>query len=120
MSAHTPGPWNYEMEDADTARVFSEDYGGVVQIHQAAYDPRDVEADASLIAAAPDLLEAAKGDHDQECRMVTALRQAQFALEDMGAPAGIVAETRRAADEAELGQIRRNRRAAIAKAEGGS
>lgn len=125
---HTPGPWRVAgTPDTPTARAMR-----ITRYHTIAPEGgpalavlpdgrRDIQdANARLIAASPDLLEAAKGDHDQECRLVTALRQAQFALEDLGAPAGIVHETRQAADEAELGQIRRNRRAAIAKAGGGA
>lgn len=52
MSAHTPGPWTVE----DARRVLgSTDYGRSVM------RDAEVEANARLIAAAPDMLEALRG-----------------------------------------------------------
>lgn len=64
MTSHTPGPWHLSDEvnplitnergNVDVAQVFFYDDGTVGSLRPAAY------ADARLIAAAPDLLEALK------------------------------------------------------------
>jgi len=57
---HTPGPWIAEPDGVNDWKVRSEDYGTVV--HRNCYPAptvdTTVEADARLIAAAPELLEA--------------------------------------------------------------
>lgn len=60
VSKHTPGPWIAEPDGEDDWKVRSEDYGTIV--HRNCYpEPKvdtTVEADAKLIAAAPELLAA--------------------------------------------------------------
>jgi len=60
-TGHTPGPWVYEPYESDAYRVKSEDYGGIALLHDPIRHDQglmdEVEADARLIAAAPDLLE---------------------------------------------------------------
>jgi hypothetical protein len=71
MSAHTPGPWSVERKTTSAGYVWKvgpfqaciyRDYGGVC-------NPRlphdEAEANARLIAAAPDLLEAARHAADE-------------------------------------------------------
>jgi len=64
MSKHTPGEWYAKREGFSTVYVFSRIGGGLVQ-EVAACGPTNggvdqQEANARLIAAAPDLLEALK------------------------------------------------------------
>lgn len=54
MSEHTPGPWRVEALNRDTLTIRSRD--GAVVANTPAHSP----ANAALIAAAPDLLEALK------------------------------------------------------------
>ncbi len=61
---HTPGPWRTEREGFSTVYVEARIDGGLIQ-EVAACGPTEAgleqqEANASLIAAAPDLLEALK------------------------------------------------------------
>lgn len=64
MSKHTPGPWEVKSVDKQTWQIGTADFGSIVTLH----DPyrasirmtAEMEADARLIAAAPDLLEALK------------------------------------------------------------
>lgn len=65
MSGHTPGPWRFGNASEDQRLVLGEDGGYVcnVQIYQTPrymgqLDEPEREANALLIAAAPDLLEA--------------------------------------------------------------
>ena len=53
MSKHTPGPW---MKDDDGDRVVDLAYFIVAEVD--GVDEAEVEANARLIAAAPDMLEA--------------------------------------------------------------
>ena len=60
MSNHTPGPWVARQRDDDCWDVYSDDDGGIATLH----DPIGVEpgmdhleADANLIAAAPEMYE---------------------------------------------------------------
>jgi hypothetical protein len=55
---HTPGPWQVHQPDTQTLAVHTR--AGSIAEWPTNYDPRDV-ADARLIAAAPELLEAVKG-----------------------------------------------------------
>lgn len=74
MSKHTPGPW--------TSRPFGDSFAVMVSDKRVAYcygafadwDKETAEANAHLIAAAPELLEALKemcemhgGIHDEDC-----------------------------------------------------
>jgi hypothetical protein len=61
---HTPGPWSYGQVGDDCFTLFFDDSGdgcgdGEVYISDAADD--NSEANARLIAAAPDMLEALEG-----------------------------------------------------------
>ena len=58
MSKHTPGPWTYHIcRDTSTARI--EAKGGCEVVGSTVgYSSEECEANAKLIAAAPDLLEA--------------------------------------------------------------
>lgn len=62
--AHTPGPWRYEKSQISGGFYItgSNEYGGMILpiLGRACNFPRNVEANARLIAAAPDLLEALK------------------------------------------------------------
>jgi len=60
MSTHTPGPWAAIQRDDDCWDIYSDVHGNIATLH----DPigfelvmDNIEADARLIAAAPDLLE---------------------------------------------------------------
>ena len=55
MTAHTPGPWVYERR-GDKFVVGKRGEGAFIRIDE--FSPEIDEADARLIAAAPDLLEA--------------------------------------------------------------
>ena len=59
--SHTPGPWTVDIE----SRLISSRIAAVARACQGDYNPNEMEpedyANARLIAAAPDLLEAAKG-----------------------------------------------------------
>ena len=55
MSNHTPGPWAYENYGG-TVHVFLDNEGGTPSICKLVGNDKD--ANARLIAAAPDLLEA--------------------------------------------------------------
>lgn len=55
MSEHTPGPWAYENYRG-TVHVFVDNEGGTPSICKLVGNDKD--ANARLIAAAPDLLEA--------------------------------------------------------------
>jgi hypothetical protein len=60
MSEHTPGPWEVDAEDSH--KVTSEDYGAIAWTpNEPAEMPTivaEMRANARLIAAAPDLLDA--------------------------------------------------------------
>lgn len=58
MSAHTPGPWIYRKVDDKFAPIVQRGAEGGFSVH-ALTDSR-ADADARLIAAAPELLEALK------------------------------------------------------------
>lgn len=64
MSNHTPGPWILSPNHAFVDRVYVPEFGvelgGVVRIAHVANADGDREANAHLIAAAPELLEAGK------------------------------------------------------------
>lgn len=64
MSKHTPGPWRYSVSDYDGEFVITgsnEGGGSVLPILGRTHNwPRNAEANARLIAAAPDLLAALK------------------------------------------------------------
>lgn len=60
MSKHTPGPWRPER-DAEELRVYGQRDCLIACVGNAYSHPADDEANAHVIAAAPDLLEALKG-----------------------------------------------------------
>lgn len=58
---HTPGPWHYTKREDDSIGVFDNSYGTAEGIRVAEIEmsnDRPSEANAKLISAAPDLLEA--------------------------------------------------------------
>ena len=59
---HTPGPWH--VADDDPYAIRSDDWGGIGFVHNEPAENKEImamkEADACLIAAAPDLLEACR------------------------------------------------------------
>jgi hypothetical protein len=59
MTAHTPGPWQYENSDETHWIVPDTEVRNGLWCVAQIYGP-DVEANARLIAAAPDLLDLAK------------------------------------------------------------
>ena len=67
MSGHTPGPWRVEDEDHGAIWIASDNamYGDIADLYHLfgkdVIRKGDCEANAHLIAAAPDLLEALKG-----------------------------------------------------------
>lgn len=83
MNAHTPGPWEHRLEDTNIRLideendryigVYAEDPGRggswVAVIEGDVFDSEEQLANARLIAAAPDLLEALKEllETDSDC-----------------------------------------------------
>lgn len=72
MTTHTPGPWNYAADSLREGRFSIYAWGPLAYCGDAA-EPGDGEANARLIAAAPELL--------------AALRSAVAIIESMGADA---------------------------------
>lgn len=75
MSKHTPGPWGAHLQSPDR-RVFAMkrrfwEVGGGPDNRGVAFVFGDTEANALLIAAAPDLLEAALADQAAEDHFLT-------------------------------------------------
>ncbi len=65
MSEHTPGPWMVDPAELDRPAVFAtKDEHGIVIAEMWAGLPEEQVANARLIAAAPDLLDAARKAHD--------------------------------------------------------
>ena len=70
MSEHTPGPWTQKLIGESASRdghvwVYSgDDEGGRMVARISGYDDEQIIANARLIAAAPELLEALKGLRD--------------------------------------------------------
>lgn len=65
MSKRTPGPWRYDKEPGYCSELIASHGETVAMFYE---DPS--EADARLIAAAPDLLEALRvmRDADEDCK----------------------------------------------------
>ena len=63
MSKHTPGPWQYVFEGGTTAFITEADGSTIICIRTTENTTahKNLAANARLIAAAPDLLEALKG-----------------------------------------------------------
>lgn len=66
MSKHTPGPWQHSVklsgsENHRGFRIWGADGWALADVQPADEDGTEGEANARLIAAAPDLLEALKG-----------------------------------------------------------
>lgn len=64
-SKHTPGPWTVGVDEQDHGRPYVKDAEGYV-VCALIFEPGtgEPEANARLIAAAPDLLEALRACHD--------------------------------------------------------
>ena len=64
IAQHTPGPWAYRGNGDDAFTVYSEDRGGIALVHDPLAQEMgrmdEIEANARLMAAAPELLIAAK------------------------------------------------------------
>lgn len=68
MSAHTPGPWSITDDHPTRATLHIDQernagYGDVAVVYRVGVDDARHEADARLIAASPDLLEALRSLH---------------------------------------------------------
>ncbi len=100
MTKHTPGPWKFSAESIDPEWSVVTTAGGSVIAN--VNDRHDQPANASLIAAAPDMLEALK-------EALSHLDENARFLRDIQAHAGKVSDAFSSADKV---------RAAIAKAEG--
>ena len=70
MGKHTKGPWYFTVSNEE-GLVFSDNCGFCIVPHQKGYTPDEQLANAKLIAAAPDLLEACK-------EMLSVLEQIDF------------------------------------------
>lgn len=85
MTKHTPGPWSIGTPNA---KEYGEvgvhgpgEYGFIICDLQAdGYDEKTQKANASLIAAAPDLLEALEGVTDMAADMIPSMGFAGLAL----------------------------------------
>ncbi len=72
MSAHTPGPWKIGLHDGTRQALWSKDGIRIAEAFSVPSDRKDqIEANARLIAAAPDLLEMLEAIVDPEsgCRL---------------------------------------------------
>jgi len=58
MSKHTPGPWHTGIDDSD--KVFAADRDGIAVMSGGRRYQAERDANARLIAAAPELLEACR------------------------------------------------------------
>jgi hypothetical protein len=58
VTAHTPGPWDFSLREAEPNEAFVTWAYGHAAVHGSRFGR---EANARLIAAAPDLLEALRG-----------------------------------------------------------
>ena len=61
MSHHTPGPWNYAKSDFNDDRYSIYHNGPIAYCGENGCGPENALANARLIAAAPELLEALRG-----------------------------------------------------------
>ena len=65
MTKYTPGPWQVaETRHKYDTLIRNKDYDPVASTNFAGYSPKTAAANARLIAAAPDLLEALKTSND--------------------------------------------------------
>lgn len=58
MTSHTPGPWCFEIGKDNSFKVWTNDYHMFIAKRQEMSDRDEAIANAQLIAAAPELLEA--------------------------------------------------------------
>jgi hypothetical protein len=109
MSGHTPGPWETRWPKFDCVIVGQQDLS-LARVYFDGRNDAEAEANANLIAAAPDLLEALKGLYElvPDCDGDYLLdgNKGEFALKAIRVPG--------------IGDACRQARAAIAKAEGRS
>lgn len=86
----TPGPWVASKTDRSIGPVSRDDdqsYGMILPVAWVEFDGNDAyqQANSSLIAAAPDLLEALQElvflyEHDEGCRELTEYKRAKAAI----------------------------------------
>lgn len=86
----TPGPWVASKTDRSIGPVSRDDdqsYGMILPVAWVEFDGNDAyqQANANLIAAAPDLLEALQElaflcEHDEGCRELTEYKRAKAAI----------------------------------------
>lgn len=76
MSKHTPGPWVADIKADGSTEVWSADYSMFIAKRHQMNDRDEAKANAALIAAAPDLLEALERLVDAVNR--NAVRQEDF------------------------------------------
>jgi hypothetical protein len=101
MSGHTPGPWTVHGRDEGPTRPIIVGCPGVGPLHRlaAVYQPTNkakhsAEANARLIAAAPDLLDALQFAAMALSDIATARRKGYLAVAEKRARAAIAKATR--------------------------
>jgi hypothetical protein len=106
MGTHTPGPWFYTQEGKDAFGIVERDGASILHMQalQNSTGASHLEANARLIAAAPDLLDALD-------RLIFAAQSRDIT---MGCPINLMTV------KAELAAAAKHARAVIAKAKGES
>ena len=73
MTKHTNGPWEYSKSDFDDGKFSIYHYGPIAYTGDNGNGPENAEANARLIAAAPDLLACLIDCNDLLCTVVDVL-----------------------------------------------
>jgi hypothetical protein len=84
MKEHTPGPWKYRTDFMDCPYVASKTKQMIADVNLIFVSAKEAKANARLIAAAPDLLEACRltieaGYHNEASRAAVFAAQAAIA-----------------------------------------